>query len=164
MNLTVLNYININKDYNRKVIKVKYKMSIFTDRPDNARGYTCSEAGVITMCPGYEDIGDMDNTWVSIGTTRTDTTGTIGMFGAESSYYFWMEFDTDADDTWWLGATSGPYNFRVLFQMGDDQSEWTGVKGYLDSDATLGSTVELSGINVSNNVVNGGSTEILEYA
>ena len=48
--------------------------------------------------------------------------------------------------------------------MGDDQSEWTGVKGYLDSDATLGSTVELSGINVSNNVVNGGSTEILEYA
>jgi len=48
--------------------------------------------------------------------------------------------------------------------MGDDQSEWTGVKGYLDADGTLGSTVKLSGINVSNNVVNGGSTEILEYA
>ena len=114
MNLTVLNYININKDYNRKVIKVKYKMSIFDERPNNTRGYACTETG-ITMCPGYEDIVGMDNTWVSIGTTRTDTTGTIGMFGAESSYYFWMEFDTDADDTWWLGATSGPYNFRVLF-------------------------------------------------
>ena len=46
------------------------------------------------------------------------------MYGTDSKYYFWMEFIAAED---WFGASGSQPSFLMLFQMGDSQSEWTGV-------------------------------------
>ena len=87
------------------------------------------------------------------------------MYGDKDNdtYYFYMKFTADEDDLWWSGASS-TLNFRVLFQMGDSESEWTGVKADLDTDISSATTVAFEKISVPDYIVDLGNDSILEYA
>ena len=75
----------------------------------------------------------------------SNTPGTIGMFGPTKvqgdqfrKYYFWFEFKPAEQ----FCAFTTPVTFRLLFQMGDGSSDWSGVRWYNDGtgDASTGFT------------------------
>ena len=57
----------------------------------------------------------------------TESPGTIGMFGQDNDYYFYMTFEAYQSDQWW-SASVQVKTFRLLFQMGDSLSDWTGIQ------------------------------------
>ena len=72
----------------------------------------------------------MDQAWSQTSITEDDTTGTIGMYGSEvdgePKYYFYHHFQPPEADEWWDGSITEK-DFRVIYQMGDTLSDWTGV-------------------------------------
>ena len=68
----------------------------------------------------------MDREWKQTSITDGDTSGTIGMYGSNDAYYFYHTFQPSNDDEWWDGSVLNK-NFRVIYQMGDTLSDWTGV-------------------------------------
>ena len=67
----------------------------------------------------------MYTSWQQTNITEDNTNGTIGMFGtSDDKYYFYMKFTVTEEDAW--ENVVEPKTFRMLFQMGDTLSEWTG--------------------------------------
>lgn len=66
------------------------------------------EAATFDKCPGSYDAGKMNNSWYATKIVEDDTTGWIGMYADTDAdkYYFYMQFQPNNDDEWWLGASS----------------------------------------------------------
>ena len=106
----------------------------------------------------------MSQTWESTSITETSTTGTIGMYGQNDVYYFYHTFQPSNDDEWWDAQTLEK-DFRVIYQMGNTLSDWTGVtKKFVSSDTYHSSTatdeVTLDGISMTNSIKTGGDSTI----
>ena len=58
------------------------------------------------------------------------------MYSKNDVYTFYMFFKANDSDAWWevssvtddTCTTAGIKNFRVMFQMGDDDSDWQGLR------------------------------------
>ena len=106
----------------------------------------------------------MTATWEQSSITESSTTGTIGMYGQDDVYYFYHTFQPANDDEWWNAQTLEK-DFRVIYQMGNTLSDWTGVTKaftssdtYHSSDATA--VVTLDGISMTNSIKTGGDSTI----
>ena len=71
------------------------------------------------------------------------------MFGTDEKYYFYMKFTADADDLWQQASTSNK-TFRMLFQMGNTQSDWEGVKLDLTTDVSSDTLFDMLPLAVDN--------------
>ena len=85
----------------------------------------------------------MDTNFAASAVIDDNSPATIGMFGVKKtgdeeydSYYFWMDF-VPADA--FCGYASEK-TFRLLFQMGNGSSNWTGVRWYNDGFSGSGYT------------------------
>ena len=92
--------------------------------------------------------------------TNDGQPGTIGMFGTGEKYYFWMSFTANTSDLWYAAAASGGKDFILLFQMGDTQSDWTGVTYELTTDISTDTYFELTKLSATNEVKTGGFSSI----
>ena len=106
----------------------------------------------------------MTQTWEQSSITESSTTGTIGMYGTDDVYYFYHTFQPANDDEWWNAQTLEK-DFRVIYQMGNTLSDWTGVtKAFTSSDTYHSSTsvseVTLDGISMTNSIKTGGDSTI----
>ena len=81
------------------------------------------------------------------------------MYGSDDKYYFYMEFVANPDDAWHDGNTSK--DFRIIFQMGGQQSDWAGLtlsipttvqKAAVGKLYVGGNNVALEKISVTNSV------------
>ena len=80
--------------------------------------------------PSSDQLALMSNSWQQTGITQGNTAGVIGMYSKNDVYTFYMFFKANDSDAWWEVAsvtddtctTAGIKNFRVMFQMGDDDS------------------------------------------
>ena len=93
-------------------------------------------------------------------TSVTSDNGTIGMFGTNEKYYFFMKYEAESSELWYQGSTQEK-DYILLFQMGDTQSEWTGVQYNIDSDLSTTAGYELSPLSVTNDVKTRGRDQIL---
>ena len=84
-------------------------------------------SSAITYWPTVDQMALMDQLFEPTSITASDTKGTIGMYGENDKYYFYMAFTADEDDEWWTSQVVSK-NFRVIFQMGNTLSDWTGVQ------------------------------------
>ena len=92
------------------------------------------------------------------------------MYGTNDAYYFYHTFEADSADEWWDGSVLEK-NFRVIYQMGDTLSDWTGVTlniASTDTYATLADFTDLSvtytalnKISMTNSIKTGGNSNIL---
>lgn len=112
----------------------------------------------IPQTPDAEQIALMDNNYTASAVIDDSTPATIGMFGVKKtgveeydSYYFWMEFKP-ADV--FCGYASEK-TFRLLFQMGNGSSDWTGVRWYNDGASGSGytGTYELQKSSIENSKI-----------
>ena len=106
----------------------------------------------------------MNREWKQTSITDGDTSGTIGMYGTDDAYYFYHYFQPSADDEWWDGTVLEK-NFRVIYQMGDTLSDWTGVTLNVASSDTYHNAVQsgtqLKKISMTNSIKTGGNSNIL---
>ena len=79
----------------------------------------------ITPLPTTEQLTEMNRAWTQTSINEVATPGTIGMYGTDDKYYFYMTFKANSADAWQDGNTSK--DFRIIFQMGGQQSDWTGL-------------------------------------
>ena len=95
----------------------------------------------------------MAQTWSETSVNHDGTNAVVGMFGSDEGYFFYMEFEPNQDDEWWDPSCCSEKIFAMLFQMGETQSEWTGVWSKIQS--VIGPTqpgyYELDQLSVSNN-------------
>ena len=106
----------------------------------------------------------MSSTWEQSSITESSTAGTIGMYGQADVYYFYHKFQPANDDEWWDAQTLEK-DFRVIYQMGNTLSDWTGVtKAFTSSDTYHSDTsvteVVLDGISMTNSIKTGGDSTI----
>ena len=113
--------------------------------------------------PTASQLADMNTNWQATKVTKASVPGTVGMFGYEVSdadtcpwgedgseicsydeYYFYMKFVPYDDIT----ATADAV-FRILFQIGNDLSDWSGVE-YINTSASLTLDTDLTPVSVSN--------------
>ena len=87
--------------------------------------------------PTAEDLILMDTNFSASNVINSSYPATIGMFGVPnatdpllSKYYFYFKFKP-ADSNFY--TVTGPVTFRVIFQMGNTSSDWTGVRWYNDT-------------------------------
>ena len=101
----------------------------------------------------------MNTSWTATSVTNDGQPGTIGMYGTDDKYYFWMDF-TASDSDLWHASGASPKDFILLFQMGDTQSDWTGVTLNLTTDVS-GTTYEtLDKLSAANAIKTGGFSNI----
>jgi len=86
------------------------------------------------------------------------------LYGTENVYYFYHAFQPDNADEWWDAQTLEK-DFRVIYQMGNTLSDWTGVTySFTSSDTYHSSTsvteVTLNGISMTNSIKTGGDSTI----
>ena len=86
------------------------------------------------------------------------------MYGTDNAYYFYHTFEPDSADEWWDGSVLEK-NFRVIYQMGDTLSDWTGVTLNISStdpylNAVTANTA-LDKISMTNSIKTGGNSNIL---
>ena len=75
-----------------------------------------------------------------------------------------MTFEADSTQLWYQGATASK-TFRMLFQMGDTLSEWTGVTNTITTDIASAATyVDFLPISVTNSIKTSGATSIVSDA
>ena len=97
----------------------------------------------------YPDNGHrflMDSVWTYANIVEPNTYGTVGCYGQDDVYYFYMEFVALNSDEWWLSTR----NFVMLFQMGESNSRWAGLKLEITSDKTAGTQEALIPIWLTN--------------
>ena len=86
------------------------------------------------------------------------------MYGTNDVYYFYHYFQPDNSDEWWDASTLDK-DFRVIYQMGNTLSDWTGVT-YAFTTSTqptfdaAGATQVLNGISMTNSIKTGGDSTI----
>ena len=103
----------------------------------------------------------MLTTWTATGVTTDNTVGKVGMFGTNDAYYFYMKFNANSSDAWWDAAVANK-TFRMMFQMGNTLSDWTGVEKIITVPGytSFPTIVPLDKISVTNTVYTSGVTEI----
>ena len=117
----------------------------------------------ISPIPTSDQTVLMDKEWSQTSVTEVD--GIIGMYGQDNAYYFYHEFQPENDDEWWDGSVLEK-NFRVIYQMGDTLSDWTGVTLNVSSTDTYSTDnavqkVQLDKISMTNSIKTGGNSNIL---
>ena len=70
-----------------------------------------------------------------------------------------MSFTASSGDLWYQAGSSAK-DFILLFQMGDTQSDWTGVTYELTTDITEDTDVTLLALSATNEVKTGGFSSI----
>ena len=113
----------------------------------------------ITPVPTTAQLALMNKAWSQTNINQTNTPGTIGMYGTADVYYFYMTFTANPSDLWHDGATQAK-KFRILFQMGGQQSNWTGLWKNIDTAQASGSKLALDKISVTNSVKTQGASQI----
>ena len=101
----------------------------------------------------------MNKAWSQTNINQTNTPGTIGMYGTAEKYYFYMTFTANSSDLWHDGATQAK-KFRILFQMGGQQSDWTGLWKEIKTAQAGGTKLALDKISVTNSVKTQGASQI----
>ena len=123
----------------------------------------------ITPLPTTEQLTEMNRAWTQTSINEVSTPGTIGMYGTADKYYFYMTFTANSADAWHDGNTSK--DFRIIFQMGGQQSDWTGLTLSIPTATQTaaasksyagGQSVELEKISVTNSVQTQGGAKIKE--
>ena len=116
----------------------------------------------ISPTPTSDQLTLMDKEWSQ--TSVTEANGTIGMYGQDNAYYFYHYFQPENDDEWWDGTVLEK-NFRVIYQMGDTLSDWTGVTLNIAASDNYHNTVQdptqLKKISMTNSIKTGGNSNIL---
>ena len=79
----------------------------------------------IDPVPTTAQLALMNAAWSQTNINQTNNPGTIGMYGTSEKYYFYMTFKANPSDLWHDGTTAK--TFRILFQMGGQQSDWHGL-------------------------------------
>ena len=102
----------------------------------------------------------MNTDWSATGVTAEGTKGTIGLYGYEKK----GEHDTcpwgekDCSDEYYLYIKFKPYDnvtfkkqdeFRLLFQNGDEKSDWSGVE-YINKFGSMEVDTDLIPVSVKN--------------
>ena len=70
----------------------------------------------ISPNPSNSQMSEMNQAWTQTSINNANTPGTIGMYGTDDKYYFYMTFVANNDDAWHDGSTAK--DFRIIFQMG----------------------------------------------
>ena len=113
--------------------------------------------------PTASQLALMSNNWTATGVTKTNTDATVGMFGYElvdgdtcpwgteddgvtcyDEYYFYMKFVPMYD----ILSTQDAV-FRILFQVGNDFSDWAGVE-VINSASPITIDTDMSPVSYSN--------------
>lgn len=116
--------------------------------------------GSISKYPTSDQVTLMKNDWQQTSVTEDNTSGTIGMFGENDRYYFYMKITVNSGDLWQQALTQNK-EFMMIFQMGDTQSEWTGLQYSLDDDLISGhDKIQLDKLSVTNDVKTQGASQI----
>ena len=101
----------------------------------------------------------MNAAWSQTNINLSNTPGTIGMYGTAEKYYFYMTFTANKSDLWHDGSSVNK-TFRILFQMGGQQSDWHGLKKKIDALQNSGTKLALEPISVTNSVKTQGASQI----
>ena len=80
----------------------------------------------IEPVPSQAQLDLMNAAWSQTNINQTNNPGTIGMYGTSEKYYFYMTFKANPSDLWHEGSPTAK-TFRILFQMGGQQSDWHGL-------------------------------------
>ena len=95
-----------------------------------ANGYTFSQVPTVadpanpadnTEKAWVRSLSFMNNEWQDAKIVTTDTSGSIGMFGADDGkYYLYLTFEANVDDAWWQINECASYyvsNKRFMLMM-----------------------------------------------
>lgn len=113
----------------------------------------------ISPVPNTDQLALMNTQWKQTLVTDTNSAGTIGMFGQSEKYYFYMKFTANSDDKWYQANLKNK-TFMLIFQMGDTQSEWTGVQLALTADLSTDTTTAMNPLSVTHDVKTQGASLI----
>ena len=68
----------------------------------------------IDPAPTQAQLDLMNKAWSQTNINNANTSGTIGMYGTNNAYYFYMTFVANSADGWEDGSSTSK-KFRILF-------------------------------------------------